>query len=89
MLEVRAPITRESGARFTFSITPHVSDEVNPGGLLPRAVRVNGAGTLTGAAIGDEGVDQTYDVVAGEVLNVEFQYIRAIGTTATGIVGWA
>lgn len=56
--------------------------EVSP---VPKAVRFNNAGTVVFQAV-DDVADQTIDVVAGEILEVRIQYLRATGTTVGLVV---
>jgi hypothetical protein len=73
-------------ARLADAITPS-DTAVLP--TLPKAIYVGGAGNITLRA-----VDSTADVVlngvlAGSTIPVRAQFIRATGTTATGLVGLA
>lgn len=75
--------TLESPADRHFAIQPDDSADL---AIMPRAVRIGGAGTL---AMRDRGGnDVTYMVTAGEVLVFRPLRILASGTTATDIVGW-
>lgn len=77
------PKTLESPADRHFPITP---DDTTDLAIMPRAIRVGGAGTLV---LRDrEGQDITYSVTDGEVLLFRAVCVLATGTTATGIVGW-
>ena len=49
-------------------------------------LRCDVAGTLT--LVTDDGMSVLYNVVAGERIPVSPRYVKATGTTATGIVGW-
>lgn len=72
-----------SPGRNAFTITPHATNEISP---LPRSVRFDGAGTVALRTV-DGAADISITVAAGETLDWRIQYIRATGTTATGIVG--
>jgi hypothetical protein len=72
-------------ARKVFAITPHASNEINP---LPKSVRFNVGGTVAFRAV-DSTEDVSVTVADGEQLDYRMQYIRATGTTATGILGAA
>lgn len=76
----------ERPSRNSFAITPHATNPVIP---LPKGIYVGGAGNITLRT-----VDGTADVVlnnvpAGVILPVRAQFVRATGTTATGLVGLA
>jgi hypothetical protein len=79
------PDSVEAPARNAFAITPHQTQAVSP---LPKAVLVGAAGNVVLRAI-DSSVDVTIAVVAGQILPIRAQFIRAAGTTATGLVGLA
>jgi hypothetical protein len=54
--------------------------------IIPRAIRVGGAGNVV---IRDgAGTDVTYAVTAGEVLTFRPVRVLSTGTTATDLVGW-
>ncbi|HWJ70935.1 MAG TPA: hypothetical protein VNS79_12920 [Sphingobium sp.] len=73
-------------ARQAFAITPHATAEIDP---LPKAIYVGGGGDITLRAA-DSNSDAVFrNVAAGQILDVRVRYIRAAGTTATGIVGLA
>ena len=72
-------------ARNDFAITPSDGAAITP---LPRAVRVNVAGTVVYRSV-DSAADVTINAAAGEVIQSRVQYIRATGTSATGFVGKA
>lgn len=75
--------TLESPADRHFPITP---DDTADLPIVPRSVRVGGAGTLV---LRDaEGQDISYTVSDGEVLVFRPVRVLAAGTTATGLVGW-
>ncbi|MBB5987445.1 spike base protein, RCAP_Rcc01079 family [Sphingobium lignivorans] len=63
-------------ARRAFTIVPSDSAPIDP---LPKAVRFNGAGTVTFRAV-DSTADETWDVSAGEIVDVRMLYIRQTGT---------
>lgn len=76
----------QNPSRAPFAITPH---DVNKLAVIPSAVHVGGAGDIT-----LRGIDGAADVVlkgllAGSTLNIQPEYIRATGTTATFLVGLA
>lgn len=72
-------------ARQMFVITPHATNEIDP---LPKAIRANGAGNIVLRAV-DSAADVTITVAAGEVVPVRAQYVRASGTTVSGLHGLA
>ena len=72
-------------ARRAFGVTPSDAAELQ---LLPKALLIGGAGTLTLRAV-DAAADVTVTVVAGQCLPVRASHVRATGTTATGIVALA
>ena len=75
--------TAESPASGMYAVTP--DDVAEIGAIVPKAIRVGGGGTLVGRGL--DGVDVTLlNVQDGEIVPVQFQYIRATGTTCTGIV---
>jgi hypothetical protein len=75
-----------SPSRNCFAIVPHDTAVLT---LFPKAVYVGGTGdivvrTIAGAA------DVTFRAVpAGTILPIRVGFVRATGTTATGIVGLA
>lgn len=77
--------TVSAPARQMFLITPHATNPIEP---LPKAVRFNSAGVVVLRAV-DSVADETVDVLAGDLLPVRVQYIRAAGTTVTKIHGLA
>ncbi len=72
-------------ARRCFLITPHDSTPVMP---LPKAIRAVGAGTIVLRAV-DSTTDVAHPVADGERIDVRAAYVRATGTTATAIIGYA
>ena len=73
----------DSPADHHFLITPSDTSDI---AVVPRALRVNSAGTLV---LRDKaGQDMTYTVTDGEVIVFRPTRVLATGTTATGIVGW-
>lgn len=70
-------------ARNAVTVTPHDTNVLSP---IPDALYVGGAGTVTLRARGSS-ADVVMTAVAGGHLLVQAQYVRATGTTATGIVG--
>ena len=77
--------TAESPAKNSFSITPHVSNEV--GTYLPRAIYVGVGGNIAMRLEGDTADITWVGVPTGAVLPVRPVFIRATGTTATNIIG--
>lgn len=78
--------TPSEPSRNAFPITPHATNEIDP---LPKAVYIGTGGDLVGRSI-EGGADVTFkNLQSGQILDVRFQYIRAIGTTAADIVGLA
>jgi hypothetical protein len=75
----------EQPARHLFAIIPHSTNEIDP---LPKAILVGGAGTLVCRAV-DSTADVSLTVLTGQVIDARIQYVRATGTTATGLVGMA
>ena len=71
--------------RQVFLITPH---DTNPLATVPKAIRANGAGNIVFRTVGSA-ADVTLAVVAGEVLAMRAEYIRATGTTVASIHGIA
>jgi hypothetical protein len=69
--------------RNVFAITPNDATEIDP---LPRSVRFNVGGTVAFRTV-DGIADVTATVASGEQLDYRIRYIRATGTTATGILG--
>ncbi len=82
---IQAATEAAQPARQSFTITPNDTTAITP---LPRAVRVNTAGTVAYRAV-DSAADVTVTVSAGETIPARIQYIRATGTSATGFVGHA
>jgi hypothetical protein len=73
-------------SRNPFVITPHDSNEL---AIVPKAIRAPSDGVITLRGI-DSSTDVPHPVLAGEVINVRAQYVRATGTTVTGtIIGYA
>ena len=76
----------ERPSRNAFAITPHASNEVTP---LPKAIYVGGAGDVVLRSV-DGTDDVTFvGVLAGSIIPVRAKFVRATGTTATGIIGLA
>jgi hypothetical protein len=70
----------DNPARKVFAITPDNADTaINP---LPKALRVDGAGTITFRAV-DSAADVTWNVLAGDILPVRALYVRSTGTNVT------
>lgn len=61
-----------------FAITPH---DTNPLPVIPKAIRANTAGDVVFRAL-DSDADVTMTLVAGEVIVVVTEFVRATGTTA-------
>lgn len=74
-----------SPAREAFAITPDDAAEL---ARLPKALMVGGAGALRLRAV-DSAADVTVTVVAGQIVPIRARYVRATGTTATGLIGLA
>lgn len=69
-------------ATEAFSITPHASNEVSPN----RGFIVSVGGTVAFRAI-DSTADVSITAVAGTFYPIAIKFLRATGTTATGIIG--
>lgn len=65
-------------------ITPHDTNEVQP---VTKAVRFDEAGQVTLRTLGSQ-TDVVLNVLAGEVLPLRVQFIRATGTDAIAIHGF-
>jgi hypothetical protein len=74
-----------SPAREAFAITPDDAAEL---AKLPKAVMAGSSGSLRLRAV-DSPADVTVTVQAGQLVPIRARYVRATGTTATGIVGLA
>lgn len=72
-------------ARRAFAVTPNDAAELT---LLPKALLVGGAGTVVLRPV-DSTADVTVAVVAGQIVPIRAQFVRATGTTATAIVALA
>jgi len=72
-------------SRHAFAVTPGDALPLSP---IPKALFVGGAGTLTLRAI-DSTADVTFIVQAGQILPVRAAYVRASGTSASGLVALA
>lgn len=70
-------------ARNAVAVTPHDTNALNP---IPDRLYVGGAGTVILRARGSAADTTFLGVPAGSVLPVQAQYVRATGTTATGII---
>ena len=68
-----------------FSITPNDSSALS---IIPRAIVAQATGNITLRTSGS-GSDVVVSAIAGIPLPLRVQYVRATGTTATGIVGFA
>lgn len=79
------PDAVEAPARQAFAIVPHQTQPLVP---LPKAVLVGTAGNVVLRAV-DSGADVTIPVTAGQILPIRAQFVRATGTTASGLVGLA
>lgn len=75
--------TLSSPAREIFAITPN---DTTPLAKQPKALKFNVGGTVVIRAV-DSTADVTITVLAGEILPVIVSYVKATGTTATGIHG--
>jgi hypothetical protein len=72
-------------ARAAFAITPS-NDQ--PLAILPKAIIAGSAGTVALRAV-DSPSDVTVALAAGQILPLRVLYVRAAGTSATGLVGLA
>lgn len=70
-------------ARGAFNITPNDSANLSK---KATGVYAGGAGTLR--YIGDDGVEDTVTLVAGQIWPVRIRKVFATGTTATGLKGF-
>jgi hypothetical protein len=75
-----APATR------CFVITPHATNDLITD---TKAFYVGGAGDVTLRAIGDDSDVLLKNIAAGSIIDVRVRAVRAVGTTATFIVGLA
>ena len=75
----------DNPARQAFAVTPSDSAELP---ILPKALIVGGGGALVLRAV-DSAVDVTVTVLAGQMLPIRAQFVRATGTSASNIVGLA
>ena len=64
-------------------ITPHNTNALDP---VPKALRFDGAGTVTFQALGSS-TDVVITAIAGEILPVRARFIRSTGTTVATIHG--
>lgn len=76
--------TAESPAKQSYAVTPHDSNEI--GTYEPKGLYVGGAGNIAMRLLGDTADITWTGVQAGSILPVVPQYIRATGTTATGLI---
>lgn len=76
-----AAITKLGAAKRWFPITPADSALAT----VPDAIYIGGAGNIV--ARGNDAVDATFAVTAGEILPISPAQIRVTGTTATGLIG--
>jgi hypothetical protein len=72
-------------AREAFPVVPHDNNELSQ---LPKALLISGAGTIKLQAA-DSQADVTITVAAGQQIDIRARFVRATGTTATGIIGLA
>jgi hypothetical protein len=72
-------------ASHVFTITPHNTD---PLPVQPRAIRAGADGTITLRARDSE-ADVAHPVKAGEYIIAIISHIRATGTSAGTIIGYA
>lgn len=70
-------------ARSLLAITPSDTDEVS---IIPKALFIGGSGTISIIAL-DDTAPVSLTVTAGQILPIRAKFVRATGTTATGIVG--
>ena len=79
-------VVMESPARQSYAVTPDDVTEI--GELESRTLYVGVGGTIGGRLVGDTS-DRTWsNVPNGYHLPVRFQYIRATGTTASGLIAY-
>lgn len=75
-----------AGSRYPFAITPHDSNEL---ARDVKAIYVGVTGNIT-LRTRQGGADVLFsNVLAGSILPVRAAYVRATGTTASGLVGLA
>ena len=74
-----------SPSRHAFAVAPNDAIPLSP---IPKALFVGGAGTVTLRTI-DSAADVTLTVQAGQILPLRAAYVRASGTTASGLVALA
>jgi hypothetical protein len=74
-----------SPSRHAFAVAPSDSAALSP---VPKALFVGGAGTVTLRTI-DSDADVTLTVQAGQILPLRATYVRASGTSASGLVALA
>lgn len=74
-----------SPSRHAFTVSPSDSAPLSP---LPKALFIGRAGTVTLRTI-DSAADVTLDVQAGQILPLRAVYVRASGTSASGLVALA
>lgn len=72
-------------ARRAFTVTPSDAAELT---LLPKALLIGGAGNIVLRPV-DSSADVTIAAVAGQIVPIRAQFVRATGTTATAIVALA
>lgn len=69
--------------RHAWAITP---SDTNALADIPKAVKVGGAGNITMRAV-DSAADVVWVASSGEIIPGRIAFIRATGTTATGLLG--
>lgn len=72
-------------ARRAQAIVPHDAIALDP---VPKAIAIGGAGDIVLRAM-DSTADVTIAVQAGQLLPIRARFVRATGTTATGLVSLA
>lgn len=72
-------------SRHAFAVLP---DDLTPLSPVPKALFVGGAGAVTLRTV-DSAADVTFTVLAGQILPVRVEYVRASGTDAEDIVALA
>jgi hypothetical protein len=71
-----------AAAQSFATIVPHATNPIATGATA-KGIYCGGAGTVVVPGLG--GTDVTFNVIAGQVLDIETQYVRAT-STATGLI---
>jgi len=82
----KTPRPPEHPATSAVAITPHATDPVHATKGPTRSLYVGGSGDIT-CRLDEDAVDVVFVNVPVGVLPVSVEYVRAIGTSATSIVG--